>query len=71
MTAAQLRAAMYDPPHLASDSRVCDSCRDRYEDAIWFPVLNSRTGRYHAETTMGHTACGTDASAGHWIWPIW
>lgn len=63
-------SASYDPPTLASDPRVCSNCRDTHEDAIWFPIMNTRSGVYHSGGSYGMTDCGVDATADHWLWPL-
>lgn len=61
---------VYRPPTVPSDPRVCGNCRETHEDAVWFPIKNERTGKYHSGGDYGMTDCGVDATEDNWLWPI-
>jgi hypothetical protein len=65
-----LTVADYAPATVASDRRVCRVCAAKHEVAIWFPICNTRTGKYHSGGEWGVTDCGHDATSDHWLWPL-
>lgn len=66
-------ATVYDPPTKASDERVCKRCRrwtGSYNGARLWTILNTRTGKHHADRGFGDTACGLNATGEEFLWPV-
>lgn len=68
-----MTSADYDPPESSDDPRVCRKCavlRRAPGEAEWWPIQNTRTGRYHSGGEFGLTDCGVDATGDGWLWPL-